>query len=82
LCSTAIRGHSGCHAPGVNELVLNGPLDSFYLRGRVALIVGVVLSSPAWLYHLSLGWSMHYLLGLTPGGVQNLRKLRQPPRRG
>jgi sec-independent protein translocase protein TatC len=45
LCSTAIRGHFGCHTVGVNQLVLNGPLDSFYLRVKVAVIVGVI-----WLY--------------------------------
>ena len=108
LCSAVIRGHTGCTTPGVNQLVLNGPLDAFYLRVKVALIVGVIVSSPVWLYqlwafiapglysrekrwghiflatavplflvgialaYLSLGRSMHYLLGLTPGGVQNL----------
>ena len=108
LCSAVIRGHTGCTTLGVNQLVLNGPLDAFYLRIKVALIVGVVLSSPVWLYQVwafiapglysrekkwsyiflgsavplfligitlcywSLGRSMHYLLGLTPGGVQNL----------
>ena len=113
LCSAAIRGHSGCRTLGVNQLVLNGPLDSFYLRVKVALIVGVILSSPIWLYqiwafvtpglhtrekrwsyiflgaaiplfgtgitlcYLSLGRSMHYLLGLTPGGVQNLIQVDQ-----
>jgi hypothetical protein len=49
LCSATIRGHSGCRTLGVNELVLNGPLDAFYLRVKVALIVGVILSSPIWL---------------------------------
>jgi sec-independent protein translocase protein TatC len=108
LCSAVIRGHTGCTTLGVNQLVLNGPLDAFYLRVKVALIVGIILSSPVWLYqlwafiapglyarekrwghvflatavplflvgnalaYLSLGRSMHYLLGLTPGGVQNL----------
>jgi sec-independent protein translocase protein TatC len=108
LCSTAIRGHFGCHTLGVNQLVLNGPLDSFYLRVKVAVIAGVVVSSPVWLGQIwafvapglyarekrwsylflgtavplflagvtlaycSLGRSMHYLLGLTPGGVSNL----------
>jgi sec-independent protein translocase protein TatC len=108
LCSAVIRGHTGCNTLGVNQLVLNGPLDAFYLRVKVALIVGVILSSPVWLYqlwafivpglyarekrwgfiflgtavplfligitlcYLSLGRSMHYLLGLTPTGVQNL----------
>jgi sec-independent protein translocase protein TatC len=113
LCSATIRGHSGCRTVGVNQLVLNGPLDAFYLRVKVALIVGVILSSPIWLYqiwafvapglharekrwsciflgaavplfgigitlcYLSLGRSMHYLLGLTPGGVQNLIQVDQ-----
>ena len=108
LCSTAIRGYSGCNRLGIDKLVLNGPLDAFYLRVKVAVIVGVILSSPVWLYqiwafvapglyarekrwghifigvavplflvgnalaYLSLGRSMHYLLGLTPGGVANL----------
>src|SRR5580700_9527777 len=108
LCSAVIRGHTGCSTAGINQLILNGPLDSFYLRIKVALIAGVILSSPVWLYQIwafvapglyarekrwsylfvgtavplfligvtlaywSLGRSMHYLLGLTPGGVQNL----------
>jgi sec-independent protein translocase protein TatC len=108
LCLAVIRGHSGCHTLGTNQLVLDGPLDSFYLRVKVAFIVGLVLSSPIWLYQVwafvapglyarekrwsyifvgiavplfctgvtlaywSLGRSMHYLLGLTPGGVSNL----------
>jgi len=108
LCSAHIRGYTGCTQLGVNQLVLNGPLDAFYLRVKVALIVGIILSSPLWLYqlwafiapglyarekrwghiflataiplsllgnllaYLSLGRSMHYLLDLTPHGVQNL----------
>ena len=113
LCSATIRGQSGCHTLGVNQLVLNGPLDAFYLRVKVALIVGAILSSPIWLYqiwafvapglksrekrwsyiflgaaiplfgvgltlcYLSLGRSMHYLLGLTPSGIQNLIQVDQ-----
>jgi sec-independent protein translocase protein TatC len=113
LCSTHIRNQIGCHTLGVNQLVLNGPLDAFYLPVKVALIAGVILSSPIWLYqiwafvapglhgrekrwsclflgaaiplfgigitlcYLSLGRSMHYLLGLTPGGVQNLIQVDQ-----
>src|ERR1700760_4919151 len=108
LCNATIRGYHGCGKLGVNQLVLNGPLDAFYLRVKVALIVGIILSSPVWLFqmwsfiapglharekrwgyifigtavplflagnvlaYLSLGRSMHYLLGLTPGGVSNL----------
>ena len=113
LCSAMIRGHTGCTTLGVNQLVLNGPLDAFYLRVKVAVIVGVILSSPVWLYQIwafvapglyarekrwsyiflgtavplfltgvtlayfSLGRSMHYLLGLTPGGVSNLIQVDQ-----
>jgi sec-independent protein translocase protein TatC len=113
LCVTTVRGHSGCHTPGINELVLNGPLDPFYLRVKVALIVGVILSSPIWLYqiwafaapglhtrekrwsyvflgaavplfgigitlcYLSLGRSLRYLLGLTPGGVLDVIQVDQ-----
>src|SRR5258705_4678996 len=50
LCSATIRGHTGCTTLGTNQLVLNGPLDAFYLRVKVALVVGVILSSPVWLY--------------------------------
>jgi sec-independent protein translocase protein TatC len=113
LCAAHIRNQVGCHTLGVNQLVLNGPLDAFYLRVKVALIFGVILSSPIWLYqiwafvapglharekrwsylflgtaiplfgigitlcYLSLGRSRHYLLGLTPGGVQNLIQVDQ-----
>ena len=52
LCSAMIRGHTGCGTAGVNQLILNGPLDPFYLRIKVALIVGVILSSPVWLYQV------------------------------
>ncbi len=113
LCSATIRGYTGCSQLGVDKLVLNGPLDAFYLRVKVAFIVGVILSAPVWLYqlwafvapglyarekrwgyiflgtaiplfgigitlcYLSLGRSMHYLLGLTPGNVSNLIQVDQ-----
>ena len=52
LCSAVIRGQTGCNTLGVNQLVLDGPLDSFYLRVKVAVIAGVILSSPIWLYQI------------------------------
>jgi sec-independent protein translocase protein TatC len=52
LCRTTVNGHSGCATPGVNQLILNSPLDPFYLRVKVAFIVGVIVSSPVWLYQL------------------------------
>ena len=108
LCHAVIRGHTGCQTLGVNQLALSGPLDAFYLRVKVAVIVGVIVSCPVWLHqawafispglyarekrwgyaflgtamplfltgtalaYLSLGRSMHYLLGLTPDGVANI----------
>src|SRR6266702_469028 len=113
LCHAVINGHSGCSIPGTDQLILNSPLDPFYLRVKVAFIVGVILSSPVWLFqvwafvapglyarekrwgyiflgtaiplfgigitlcYLSLGRSMHYLLGLTPGNVSNLIQVDQ-----
>ncbi len=113
LCHAVVRGQTGCRTLGVNQLALSGPLDSFYLRIKVAVIVGVILSSPVWLYqiwafiapglyarekrwgytflgtavplfligvtlaYLSLGRSMHYLLGLTPNGVANIISVDQ-----
>jgi sec-independent protein translocase protein TatC len=52
LCAAVVRGQTGCHSIGVNQLVADGPLDPFYLRIEIAFIVGVVLSSPVWLYQL------------------------------
>ena len=52
LCAAVIRGHTGCKTLGVNQLVLDGPLDPFYLHIKVALVVGVILSSPVWLYQI------------------------------
>jgi sec-independent protein translocase protein TatC len=52
LCSAMIRGHTGCATLGVNQLALDGPLDSFYLRVKVAVIIGLIVSSPVWLYQI------------------------------
>ena len=52
LCRATIRGHTGCNTLGVNQLALEGPLDPFYLRVKVAVIVGVIVSSPVWLYQI------------------------------
>jgi len=52
LCAAYIRGYTGCKQLGVNELALNGPIDPFYLRVKVAVIVAVIVSSPIWLYQI------------------------------
>ncbi len=52
LCTAHIRGYTGCTKLGVNMLALDGPIDPFYLRVKVAVIVGVIVSSPVWLYQI------------------------------
>jgi len=52
LCAATIRGQTGCNTLGVNQLALDSPLDPLYLHVKVALIAGVILSSPVWLYQL------------------------------
>jgi sec-independent protein translocase protein TatC len=46
-----------CHAVVCNgkfghTLAANGPLDGFYLHIKVGVVVGLVLTSPVWLYQL------------------------------
>ena len=52
--------HAGCH------LYFFHPLDAFAIRLRVAIIAGVLLSSPIWLYQL---WAF-----ITPGLRRNERR--------
>ncbi|HTR95821.1 MAG TPA: twin-arginine translocase subunit TatC [Trebonia sp.] len=42
-CKVNVTGHS---------LVLNGVMDGFYLHLKVAIIAGVIITSPVWLYQL------------------------------
>jgi sec-independent protein translocase protein TatC len=51
FCSAVIRGHSGCSGPG-DQLVVNGILDPFMLHVKVAFFVGLIISSPIWLYQI------------------------------
>jgi sec-independent protein translocase protein TatC len=43
FCRTNVPGHS---------LVLNGVMDGFYLHIKVAIVAGIVITSPIWLYQL------------------------------
>ncbi|MGH3230574.1 MAG: twin-arginine translocase subunit TatC [Streptosporangiaceae bacterium] len=52
LCAAVVQGQTGCKTLGLNELVLDGPLDTFYMRVKVAFIVGLVISCPVWLYQI------------------------------
>ena len=51
FCAAVIRGHSGCHTIG-HTLVINGIFDPFTLRIQMAFYVGLIISSPVWLYQL------------------------------
>jgi sec-independent protein translocase protein TatC len=51
FCRAVINGMTGCHEVG-DKLVINGILDPFYLRIKVAFIVGLILSCPFWLYQI------------------------------
>jgi sec-independent protein translocase protein TatC len=51
FCAAVIHGHTGCHQVG-DSLVINGIFDPFTLRIQVAFYVGLIISSPIWLYQL------------------------------
>jgi sec-independent protein translocase protein TatC len=47
------RAISGCDVHQIGKtLIISGPLDAFYLRIKVAFMVGLIISSPIWLYQL------------------------------
>jgi sec-independent protein translocase protein TatC len=50
-CRTPIQGHVGCDASG-HPLIVTGIFDPFFVRLKVAFVVGLVLSSPVWLYQI------------------------------
>jgi sec-independent protein translocase protein TatC len=51
FCKAVIHGRSECHGFG-HQLVVTGIFDPFMLHLKVAFIVGLVISSPIWLYQL------------------------------
>ncbi|HYZ52676.1 MAG TPA: twin-arginine translocase subunit TatC [Streptosporangiaceae bacterium] len=51
FCSATIRGLSGCGKPG-DQLVVTGVLDPFMLHVKIAFFVGLIISSPIWLYQI------------------------------
>jgi sec-independent protein translocase protein TatC len=65
FCSAVIRGHTGCHVLG-DQLVINGILDPFMFRVKIAFFFGLVIASPVWLYQL---WAF-----LAPGLYQRERR--------
>src|SRR5437764_9357238 len=53
-CNIVINGKTQCNGQFGHTLVVNGPFDAFFLHLKIAFIVGLVVSSPVWLYQL---WS-------------------------
>jgi sec-independent protein translocase protein TatC len=51
FCHTAIQGATGCQSAG-HKLYVTGIFDSFFVRLKVAFVVGLVVSCPVWLYQL------------------------------
>jgi sec-independent protein translocase protein TatC len=51
FCSAKINGMTGCKVVG-DQLVVGAILDPFYLRVKIAFIVGLILSCPVWLYQI------------------------------
>jgi sec-independent protein translocase protein TatC len=51
FCAASIHGQRGCHQIG-HQLVINGIFDPFTLRIQIAFYVGLLISSPIWLYQL------------------------------
>jgi sec-independent protein translocase protein TatC len=51
FCSAVINGHTGCHVIG-DQLIVSGVFDPFMLRVKIAFFVGLILSSPVWLYQV------------------------------
>ena len=51
FCAAVINHHHGCHQVG-DSLVINGIFDPFTLRVQMAFYVGLIISSPVWLYQI------------------------------
>ncbi len=51
FCSAVINGKTGCHRTG-DQLVVSGVFDPFMLRVKIAFFVGLIVSSPVWLYQV------------------------------
>jgi sec-independent protein translocase protein TatC len=105
-CKVDIHGKVGCFGAHAHPLIVTGVFDPFFVRLKVAFIVGVIVSSPIWFYqlrafiapglykrerrwtfafvalavplfvlggffaYLAMSRGLHFLLGLTPNGVQ------------
>jgi sec-independent protein translocase protein TatC len=51
FCEAVIRGQTGCQQAG-DQLVVNGVFEGFFIRVKIAFFIGLIGSSPVWLYQL------------------------------
>jgi sec-independent protein translocase protein TatC len=51
FCEATINGHTGCKVVG-DQLAITGIFDSLFLRIQVAFFLGLIGTSPVWLYQL------------------------------
>ena len=71
FCSAVINGKTGCRRTG-DQLVVSGVFDPFMLRVKIAFFVGLIVSSPVWLYQF---WAF-----IAPGPVPAGEALGVPVR--
>jgi sec-independent protein translocase protein TatC len=51
-CRITIQHTTGCLGPDGHPLVVTGVFDPFFVKLKVAFVVGLVVSSPIWFYQL------------------------------
>jgi len=51
FCEATVGGHTGCKVVG-DQLVITGIFDSLFLRIQIAFFLGLIGTSPVWLYQL------------------------------
>jgi sec-independent protein translocase protein TatC len=51
-CRLTIQGTTGCQAVTGHPLIVTGVFDPFFVRLKVAFVVGLIVSSPIWFYQL------------------------------
>jgi sec-independent protein translocase protein TatC len=51
-CKITIQGTTGCQTVAGHPLIVTGVFDPFFVRLKVAFVVGLIVSSPIWFYQL------------------------------
>ncbi|HEV3068741.1 MAG TPA: twin-arginine translocase subunit TatC [Streptosporangiaceae bacterium] len=52
FCRITIQGTTGCYGPDSHPLVVTGVFDPFFVKLKVAFVVGLIVSSPIWFYQM------------------------------